>query len=98
MNRLQRLEKAFEGVEWVLLLAIKSLGLGMSTSAGSTQGVNTVVTKIGTSHPPMFPVTTVTQIINNIEIPHQNSGSLMLGVCKPMETGVGSCGNGTAGH
>lgn len=52
VNRLQRLEKAFEGVEWVLLLAINSLGLGMSTSAGSTQGVNTVVTKIGTSHPP----------------------------------------------
>lgn len=52
MSRLQRLEKAFEGVEWVLLLAIKSLGLGMSASAGSTQGVNTVVAKIGMSHSP----------------------------------------------
>lgn len=52
MRRLWRLEKAFEEVEWVLLLAIKSLGLGMSPSAGSVQGITTVVAKIGTSHSP----------------------------------------------
>lgn len=51
MSRLWRLEEAFEEVKWVLLLAIKSLGLGMSTSAGSVQGVNTVV-KIGRSRSP----------------------------------------------
>lgn len=43
MSRFWRLEKAFQGVEWLLLLAIKSLGLGMSTWDGSTQGVNAVV-------------------------------------------------------
>lgn len=47
-----RLEKASQGVEWLLLLAIKSLGLGMSTWAGSVQGINAVVAKIGTSPSP----------------------------------------------
>lgn len=51
MSRLWRLEKAFEEVKWVLLLAIKSLGLGMSTSGGSVQGINTVV-NIGRSCSP----------------------------------------------
>lgn len=40
----------------------------------------------------MFPVATVTQIINNIKIPHQDSGSLMLGACTPMGLGWGLVG------
>lgn len=52
MSRFWRLEKAFQGVEWLLLLAIKSLGLGMSTWASSMQGINAVVAKIGTSPSP----------------------------------------------
>jgi len=40
----------------------------------------------------VFPVATVTQIINNMEISLQNLGFFMVGACKPMETGAGSCG------
>lgn len=40
----------------------------------------------------MFPVAAVTQIINNIKIPHQDSGSSMLSACTPMGTGWGLAG------
>lgn len=45
----------------------------------------------------MFPVAAVTQIINNIKLPHQDSGSSMLGACAPMGTGWGPVGTALQG-